>query len=263
MAAYTVAPLAGILREKMTGTIPELPYAFARPELLELALTHSSVGVSRDNERLEFLGDAALDLVVAEELYRFHVELAEGELTELKADVVSRRTLAEAARRLRLFEHARVGPGLGQRTLPRSVLANLYEAVLGAVYLDGGLDAVRAFALATLRGPLERVRSRKSSANPKQELQQLSQKRWSVLPTYVVLDTRGVAHARAFLVACEAGSERFPSAWGRTRKEAESWAAHEALLVLSERDAEAPPGGESTSPRTRTQSEPTESEESA
>lgn len=228
----------------MTGTNPELPYAFAQPELLELALTHSSVGVSRDNERLEFLGDAALDLVVAEELYRHHGDLPEGELTELKADVVSRRTLADAARRLRLFEHARVGPGLSQRTLPRSVLANLYEAVLGAIYLDGGIEAVRTFALTSLRGPLERVRSRKSTANPKQEMQQLSQKRWSSLPTYVVLDTRGVAHARAFLVACEAGDERFPSAWGRTRKEAESWAAHEALLVLGERDVETPAGDE-------------------
>ena len=126
----------------MSRPIPELPYDFAHADLCELALTHASFGSSRDNERLEFLGDAALDLVVAEELYRHHQDLAEGDLTELKANVVARRTLADAARRLNLAEHARVGPGLRERTLPRSVLANLYEAVLGAVYLDGGLEAV-------------------------------------------------------------------------------------------------------------------------
>jgi ribonuclease III len=216
----------------MSGPSPELPYDFSSPELLALALTHSSVGLSRDNERLEFLGDAALDLVVAEELYRHHQELPEGELTELKADVVSRRTLAEAARRLGLHLRASVGPGLRARIPPRSVLANLYEAVLGAIYLDGGLEAARAFTLTTLRGPLERVRARRQAANPKQRLQQLCQRRWGELPQYFVLESRGEAHARAFLVACETQGTRHPSAWGRTLKEAESWAAHEALLEL-------------------------------
>ena len=218
----------------MSGLAPELPYDFAHTELCDLALTHSSVGLSHDNERLEFLGDAALDLVVAEELYRHHHDLPEGELTELKAAVVSRRTLADAARRLDLERRAKVGPGLRSRTLPRSVLANLYEAVLGAVYLDGGLEAARAFVLTTLRGPLERVRSRTGASNPKQRLQQLCQKRWNNLPKYMLLESRGEAHARAFLVACEAGGDRPPPAWGRTRKEAEGWAAHEALLVLED-----------------------------
>lgn len=216
----------------MSAASPELPYDFSSPELLTLALTHSSVGLSRDNERLEFLGDAALDLVVAEELYRHHQELPEGELTELKADVVSRRTLADAARRLGLHLRASVGPGLRSRIPPRSVLANLYEAVLGAVYLDGGLEAARAFTLTTLRGPLERVRARRQAANPKQRLQQLCQKHWGELPVYVLIESRGEAHARAFLVACEIQGTRHPSAWGRTLKEAESWAAHEALLRL-------------------------------
>jgi ribonuclease-3 len=222
----------------MAGPNPEIPYDFAHPDLLDLALTHSSIGLSRDNERLEFLGDAALDLIVAEELYRHHQELPEGELTELKANVVARRTLAEAARRLDLERHARVGPGLRARTLPRSVLANLYEAVLGAVYLDGGLEAVRAFTLTTLRGPLERVRARSQANNPKQRLQQLCQKQWNSLPKYVLLESRGEAHARAFLVACETGGAQHPGAWGRTRKEAESWAAHEALLVLEQETGE-------------------------
>jgi ribonuclease-3 len=212
-----------------------LPYEFRDPDLLELALTHSSLGSSRDNERLEFLGDAALDLVVAEDIFRCHRDLAEGEMTELKASVVSRKSLAEAATALGLGESARLGQGLRQRALPRSVLANLYEAVLGAIYLDGGLEAARGFIHSTLSTQLLAVRARDRDANPKQRFQQLCQSRFGELPAYVVLESRGEAHARAFLIAAEADHERFPSAWGRTRKEAESWAAHEALLVLAER----------------------------
>ncbi len=215
--------------------MPDLPHVFRDPALLELALTHSSTGAGADNERLEFLGDAALDLIVAEQLFREHGELPEGDLTELKAHVVSRPTLARAARELGLEHEARIGLGLRRRALPASVLANLYEAVLGATYLDGGLDAARAFAQATLGEALAQVRERRGSANPKQELQHHAQRTRNELPRYHLLESRGEAHARAFLVSAELGGERFPPAWGRTRKEAESWAAHEALLVLRER----------------------------
>jgi ribonuclease-3 len=214
-----------------------LPYDFSDDGLEELAFTHSSLGLARDNERLEFLGDAALDLIVAEDLFRHHADLAEGDLTELKAWVVSRRTLAEAARHLHLEDRARVGPGLRERTLPRSVLANMYEAVLGAIYLDGGLDAARDFVRATLRAPLTQVRHQHQGPNPKQAFQQFCQRHFGSLPTYDLLESRGEAHARAFLIAAAAGGEKFPSAWGRTRKEAERWAAHEALLVLGARES--------------------------
>jgi ribonuclease-3 len=190
------------------------------------------VDEERDNERLEFLGDAALDLIVAEELFHRHEDMPEGALTELKASVVSRSSLAVAGRALGLGEMARVGGGMRDRTLPASVVANLYEAVLGAVYLDGGYGAAREFALGTLGDTLERVRRRSTAPNPKQSLQHLCQARWSTLPDYVLLDERGRSHARAFLVAARVGRERYPSAWGRTRKEAERWAAHEALLVI-------------------------------
>ena len=213
-----------------------IPHRFRDPALLALALTHSSTGEERDNERLEFLGDAALDLVVAEELFLHHVDLPEGELTVLKAWVVSRRTLAEAARALGLEEEARLGGGLSRRTLSRAVLANLYEAVLGAIYLDDGLEAARAFIRATLAEPLALVRERRGAANPKQLLQEYCQKRSGSPPQYEVLDDRGRAHARAFLVRARTSEATFPSAWGRTRKEAEHWAAYEALLVLDESD---------------------------
>jgi ribonuclease-3 len=215
--------------------MPAVPHEFRDPNLFELALTHSSAGAARDNERLEFLGDAALDLVVAEELFRAAgTELAEGEMTERKAAIVARKTLAEAALRLGLDGLVRLGPGLRERALPRSVLANVYEAVLGAVYLDAGLEGVRAFVRATLAAELAGAGEPEPGRNPKQELQQLCQRELAALPLYVLLDERGAAHARAFRVAVEAGGRRFPAAWGRTRKEAETWAAREALLVLDE-----------------------------
>ena len=210
----------------------ELPYSFRDPSLLELALTHASTGESENNERMEFLGDAVLDLVVADELYRWHAKLPEGDLTEFKAWVVSRRVLADAARGLGIEDRARIGSGMQNRAMPRSVLANLYEAILGAVYLDGGFDAARAFALQTLEAPLERVRQSQPGSNPKQILQQHCQKTSGKPPTYRVLEQRGKAHARAFLVTAEVQGRRFPSAWGRTRKEAVRWAAQEALLLL-------------------------------
>lgn len=212
----------------------DLPHAFGDPTLYELALTHASTGAEANNERLEFLGDAVLDLVVAEELYRVHAGLAEGELTELKAWVVSRRVLARAAARLGLEEVARLGQGMRNRALPRSVLANLYEALLGAVYLDAGLEAARRFTLETLEGPLGRVRRLQGAPNPKQELQRHAQLETGAPPEYVQVEERGSAHAKAFLVAARIGERRYPAAWGRTRKEAERWAAHEALLVLGD-----------------------------
>ncbi len=211
------------------------PHQFQDETLRVLALTHSSTGRAKDNERLEFLGDTVLDLIVAEELYRRHPKLDEGALTEFKADIVSRRTLAEAARDLDLAAAVTLGAGLRGRALPRSVLANLYEAWLGAIYLDAGLEVARAFVLDSLSGPLAQAQDVKTPGNPKQELQQLAQRRFGDPPNYRVLEEFGRAHARAFLVAAEVDGRDYPSAWGRTVKEAERWAAHEALLLL--RDA--------------------------
>lgn len=218
--------------------MPSLSHAFTDPELLQLALSHASLGQEHNNERLEFLGDAVLDLIVAEELFAHLPDESEGKLTELKAWVVSRRVLADAARELGLDESARVGSGMRHRALPRSVLANLYEAVLGAIYLDAGYAKAKRFAFESLKDPLERVRHVKSGPNPKQILQERCQLATGAPPLYRVLEQRGEAHARAFLVAAEIGERRFPTAWGRTRKEAERWAAHEALLVLAEEPLE-------------------------
>ena len=153
-------------------------------------------------------------------------------MTEMKSAVVSRRSLAEAAARLDLHQRARLGQGLKAETLPRSVLANLYEAVLGAVYLDAGLEAARHFALETLHTELESAREAPRAHNPKQTLQIYVQREHGAPPKYVLLEDRGKSHSRAFLVAAEFGGRRYDPAWGRSLKEAEQWAAHEALLAL-------------------------------
>jgi len=214
-----------------------LAYTFQDSTLLELALTHASAGVStqrgrRDNERLEFLGDTVLDLIVAEDLYEDDEAHTEGKLTEMKAAVVSRKALADAARRLDLALAARLGRGLAQREPSRAILANLFEAIVGAVYLDGGLEAARAFTLRTLAVELQEARARKDEAVPKQGLQEFCQRTFGQTPTYDLVERRGDDHARAFLVRARVGARTFPAAWGRTMKEAESWAAYEALLEL-------------------------------
>lgn len=209
-----------------------LGHEFADPALLELARTHASVDGARNNERLEFLGDAVLDLLVADELYRRDQGLSEGDMTVRKAALVSRQTLAAAAQELQLAAIARVGRGLDAEALSRSVLANLYEAVLGAIYLDGGLDAARAFTLRTLGSRLDDQLSATRVGSPKQTLQEHSQRAGGAPPEYELVESRGLAHARSFCVRAVLEGRAFPSAWGRTVKEAEGWAAQEALIVL-------------------------------
>jgi ribonuclease-3 len=218
-----------------------LGHGFSDPQLLAEALTHPSAharrGIRQSYERLEFLGDRVLGLVVAELLWRRFPDEAEGELTQRHTGLVRRESLVEVARAIGLGRFVILSPGEAQAGAREnsSVLADACEAVIAALYLDGGLEAARAFAMATLAPQLGAVHARARGANPKQRFQQLCQSRFAALPNYIVIESRGEAHAKAFLVAAEADGERFPSAWGRTRKEAESWAAHEALLVLSDR----------------------------
>ncbi|MDA1266435.1 MAG: ribonuclease III [Planctomycetota bacterium] len=216
-------------------------HPFEDPQLLKQALTHASTDGPVNNERLEFLGDAALDLVIAEHLYRAHPDLAEGELTERKAWIVSRHSLAEAARRLGLEDLALVGRGLDRRALSRSVLANLYEAVLGAIYLDAGLDVAAEYVQRTLAPELVELAARtddRPAASPKQLFQELCQRDFGALPRYEQVEVRGEAHSRAFLMRAVVAGNAFPTAWGRNRKEAERWAALEALFVI-EREVQA------------------------
>jgi ribonuclease-3 len=203
--------------------------------LLSQALLHASEAETRldSNERLEFLGDAVLGLVVCDHLFRRHPELLEGELTKIKSNVVSRRLCAEIAIDLGLPSLLRLGKGMtGQGLLPSSLAAAVFEAVIGAVYLDAGMDAARDFVLRHLEGRIEQAARLGHQHNFKSVLQQFVQRHGGATPAYLVLDEKGPDHAKCFEVAVEAEGQRFPPCWGASKKEAEQQAALQALQVL-------------------------------
>jgi len=218
-----------------------LGHRFRRPELLREALTHASAEEAH-NERLEFLGDAVLSLVAAEELYVRFPKAREGRLTDSKSRLVARATLARVARRLGLEPWLVTGGSLEiRRSVPRSVLGNAVEALLGAIYLDAGLEAAREAFRRWLAPEIRALEESPSRIHAKQRLQELCQKRFGGLPRYRILEQVEHPETTAFQAAVEIGERSFPPAWGTTKKEAERWAAWEALLVL---EAETPEEGE-------------------
>lgn len=212
-----------------------LGYNFRDHDLLQQALTHASIASSRlaSNERLEFLGDMVLGMVVCEYLFKRYENLLEGDLTKIKSSVVSRRTCAVVATELRLDELLLLGKGMdAQRNLPRSIVAAVYESLVGAIYLDGGLEAAREFVLGGMKKHIENAAKSGHQFNFKSVLQQTVQQRFSSTPQYVVLDEQGPDHAKCFEVCVEIGARRFPSTWGASKKQAEQQAALEALIEL-------------------------------
>src|SRR5271167_2397963 len=234
-------------------------HAFAKPELLEQALTHSSLAFEQgssavdalDNEQLEFLGDAVVGLIAAESLYRRYPELPEGELTRLRAALVSRQHLGQVALKLDLGAYLYLGKG-EERSGGRkkaALLANAIEAVIGAVYLDAGLDAARVFVehwvvepyVAELRAALERGGS---IGDHKSALQEFLQARKAGQPEYIVKAESGPDHRKRFLVevrtpATSAKSRVLASGSGTTKKHAEQEAARRAYQKLL-RESEEP-----------------------
>jgi ribonuclease-3 len=210
-------------------------YSFQSPELLALALTHASVATTRveSNERLEFLGDAVLGLVVCQELYQRFGDLLEGQMTKIKSSVVSRRTCAEIAERSEIAELLFLGKGMpASNGLPQSVTSAVFEAIVGAIYLDGGLEAAREFVLANIGPFIDEALATEHQWNYKSLLQQHSQRHWNVTPEYQLLDEKGPDHSKCFEVAVSIGERHFRSAWGMSKKEAEQEAARRALKEL-------------------------------
>lgn len=215
-----------------------LGYSFRDPDLLVTSLTHSSVANSRveSNERLEFLGDAVLGMVVCEELYRRFGDWLEGDLTKVKSVVVSRRICAEIADEIGLTELLILGNGVGVKAaLPSSLRAAVFEAVIGAMFLDGGLDPAKQFILATMSAHLDRSAASQTHDNFKSALQQFAQRQLSATPYYEILDEQGPDHSKCFEICVVIGGERFPSAWGPSKKDAEQEAAKRALEMIRER----------------------------
>ena len=207
-------------------------YQFTNRDLLRQALTHSSSATSRldSNERLEFLGDSVLGMIICRELYSRFPDRREGELTQQKSRLVSRTTCARVARDLGAQEIVIVGRGL--QSIPDSIEAALVESLIAAVYLDGGLDVARQFILKSFRTELESC-ARGEPENFKSILQEETQRLSNVAPSYLLKDHRGPDHAREYCIAVHAEGQEFDSAWGRSKKEAEQRAAFNALQIIN------------------------------
>ena len=221
-----------------------LKYQFKNPALLESSLTHASIAESRlaSNERMEFLGDAILGLVICEELYNRFPQYLEGEMTRIKSVVVSRETCAHVADRLGFVEHLSLGKGIMESAnLPASLAACALEAIIGAIYLDGGLEPAQKFILDNMAEEIDHVVAGEHRLNYKSLLQQHAQHDLGATPNYDVLDEKGPDHAKAFEVAVVIRGRRYPSAWGPSKKAAEQRAAMEALRVLGRLEAETIP----------------------
>ncbi len=209
-------------------------YRFHRPELLKSALTHASRADSRlaSNERLEFLGDAILGLIVCERIYHLFPDSLEGEMTKIKSVVVSRRTCANVSRQLHLEKFILMGKGM-RDNLPLNVLADVFESLVAAVYLDGGLDAAQTFVLKYMGPEIDQVAECAHAGNYKSVLQQLAQRELGSTPIYQLLDEKGPDHSKCFKIAAAIGGRCYPGAWGRNKKEAEQKAALNAISVIN------------------------------
>jgi ribonuclease III len=210
-------------------------YAFRSPELLVAAVTHASGARHRlaSNERLEFLGDAILGFIVCERLFHAFPESLEGDLTRIKSVVVSRETCSRLSDQLGLADFLIVGKGLALgRPVPASVLSDLFESVVAAIYLDGGMEAARPFIERLLGPEIDKVVSGELGSNHKSLLQQLSQRDFGLTPTYEVVAEEGPDHSKSFHVSAQIGTRRYAPAWGRNKKEAEQRAASNALVEL-------------------------------
>lgn len=219
---------------------PTLDYQFKDPALLQAALVHTSYVNERPgrglepNERLEFLGDAVLGVVVAHRLYELRPESPEGELTVLRAWLVRQSTLARWARQLNLGPHLMLGRGEargGGRQRP-ALLSRAFEALIGSIYLDGGLDGARAVLLPFVDRELEAGFTPQKVVDAKSRLQQVTQARFETTPVYSMVDHSGPGHAPLFLVEVRAGPEVTGRGSGHSKRAAQQTAAHAALQKL-------------------------------
>ena len=213
-----------------------LNYTFRNPTYLREALTHASGANHRlaSNERLEFLGDAILGAIVCELLFRKFPEYLEGDLTRIKSVVVSRRTCAKISQELGFDEFLVLGKGMGsQDETPSSVMADVFESLIGAIYLDGGMEAAKRFIVRHIESEIDATVEGHGGVNYKSNFQQVAQRQFGETPTYLLLDEKGPDHSKCFKVAAQIGRQRYAPAWGRNKKDAEQRAAMNALSQLA------------------------------
>lgn len=212
-----------------------LKHTFHDRALLARALTHASIAPTRhqSNERLEFLGDAVLGMIVCEYLYQNYPDLLEGDMTKIKSDAVSRKKCAKLAARLGLDELLLIGKGMQTRSsLPSSLSAAVVESLLGALYVEAGIECVRAFLLPLIGPMIDEIAESGHHQNFKSVLQQHAQQVLSVQPVYHLLEESGPDHDKSFKVVVELGGQRFEPCWSRSKKQAEQAAAERALIAL-------------------------------
>jgi ribonuclease-3 len=213
---------------------------FDNADLLQQALYHRSFLNESErqvesNERMEFLGDAVLGIIVSDKLYRDYPMLSEGHLSQLRALLVRWDALARAAERIKLGEFLVLGRGeelSGGRKRP-SNLAGAFEALIGAAFLDGGMTRAKKLVLKLLKTDFEEIAARGITADSKSELQHLAQTRWHEIPQYKLISSEGPDHAKLFTVEVAVGEQVMGQGQGRNKKQAELNAARQALETLA------------------------------
>lgn len=234
-------------RDRIEDLAPRLGYTFSKPELLENAFRHASYvnelvdpGL-QDNERLEFLGDAVLDLAVSHILMELYRDAREGDLSKYRAFVVNERGLYQVAKGLGLGEYLLLGKGeesTGGRDKP-SILADTMEAVIGALYLDAGFGKTLEIVQTLFQPLLQKFDAGEAADDFKSLLQEYTQEAFKMRPEYLLVDESGPAHDRTFRVTVSLGGRAVAGGEGKSKKEAEQRAAKEAFLCLK-KDCEGP-----------------------
>ncbi len=218
--------------------LPTLGHTFKNTELLSRALTHPSArtspGTSGDNQQLEFLGDAILQAALSDLLITTHPAATEGELTAMRASLANRHTLADLGRELKLDQSLRVGADAAREEVHQSsgALADAWEAVLGAIFLDAGYDLARAWAARSYGDKITQAKKLAEQANPKGQLQELLQSRNQPVPLYDLVESVGPDHEKVFTIRVLLSDQEIGRGTGRSRKSAESNAAAHALAQI-------------------------------
>ena len=215
-----------------------LDYEFTAPDLLQQALTHRSVG-RHNNERLEFLGDSILNHIIAQALYQQYPQATEGEMSRMRAALVKGETLAEVAREIQLGDYLSLGSGERKSGGHRrdSILADAFEAVVGAILLDGDVARCRSFVLSLFTPRLQQFDLGPAAKDPKTRLQEYLQGRGCPLPEYELLEVSGEPHEQQFTVVCRLRKPALAvQGGGGSRRKAEQDAASSALQGLTQSD---------------------------
>ena len=224
---------------ELTSFEAKIDYVFNKKELLEAAFTHRSYlnenkALGREhNERLEFLGDAVLELVVTEFLFAKYPDKPEGDLTAYRAALVNTVSIADAATKLGMNDYLLLSRGESRDTgrARQIILANAFEALIGALYLDSGYDVAKKFIANQLFHKTDEVVEKRLWQDAKSRLQEIAQERAKMTPTYEVTKQTGPDHDRTFVVAAFIGQDKIATGEGRSKQEAEQDAAQKALAV--------------------------------